>query len=134
MGHRSGAAAVEFAVVAPVFLLMLIAMLAYGIYLGAAHGTAQLAADAARAAVAGLSDAERVTIAEDHIRRNAGSYPLLDASRVSVVAGPLPGDVTQFRVAVRFDATNLPIWGFANLIPLPESTIERVATIKRGGY
>jgi Flp pilus assembly protein TadG len=132
--QRSGAAAVEFAVVFPVFLIMLLAMLAYGIYLGAAHGTAQLAADAARASVAGLSDAERVAIAEDHIRRNAGSYPLLDASRVTVVAGPLPDDVTQFRVAVRFDAANLPIWGFATLIPLPEETIERVATIKRGGY
>ncbi|MDX2290554.1 MAG: TadE/TadG family type IV pilus assembly protein [Hyphomicrobiaceae bacterium] len=124
----------EFAIVLPVFLLILFAMLAYGLYLGAAHGTAQLAADAARASVSGLSDAERQSIATEHIRTAAGSYPLLDATKVSVEAGPLPADTTQFRVAVRYNADDLPIWVFEGLLPLPGRTIERVATIKRGGY
>src|SRR5689334_21418066 len=59
----SGVAAIEFAVVFPLFLLIILAIIGYGSYLGAAHSVAQLAADAARASVAGLSDTERASIA-----------------------------------------------------------------------
>ena len=63
--RTSGAAALEFAVVLPVFLAVMLGILAYGIYFGAVHSAAQLAADAARASVAGLSDDERAAIANE---------------------------------------------------------------------
>jgi Flp pilus assembly protein TadG len=50
-----GASAVEFAIIAPVFILMIVGMLAYGIYFGAANSVQQIAADAARTSIAGLN-------------------------------------------------------------------------------
>ncbi|MFZ5617034.1 MAG: TadE family protein, partial [Pseudomonadota bacterium] len=60
IANRSGASAVEFAIVAPVLLAMLLGMLAYGIYLSADHSVRQLAADVARETIAGIDDEERI--------------------------------------------------------------------------
>ncbi|HWV81395.1 MAG TPA: TadE/TadG family type IV pilus assembly protein [Hyphomicrobiaceae bacterium] len=133
-GDVSGASAVEFAIVVPVFLTMLFGIIAYGIYFGAVHSTSQLAADAARASVAGLSDAERTAIATAHVRNNVPAYVLLNPERIEVTAEPLEADARQFRVSVRYDASLLPIWNFTPFLPLPERIIERTATIQRGGY
>jgi Flp pilus assembly protein TadG len=134
-GHDDGTAAIEFALVLPVFLVVLLGILAYGIYFAAAHSTAQLAADAARASVAGLTDAERSSLARNSVLSNAGNYSvLIDPKKVTVEAAALASDATEFRVAVRYDAHNLPIWSFAPFLPLPSETIERVAVVKRGGY
>ena len=62
--HERGASAVEFAIVGPVFVLLMMGMIAYGIYFGAVHSVQQLAADAARASVAGLDESERIWLAE----------------------------------------------------------------------
>ncbi|MGQ0673301.1 MAG: TadE/TadG family type IV pilus assembly protein [Hyphomicrobium sp.] len=133
-GDRSGASAVEFAVVLPVFLMLMLGILAHGIYYGAAHCTAQLAADAARASVAGLDDAERTSIAKGVIAKTASMYPLLIADKIAVEAAASASDPTEFMVAVRYDSAHLPIWSFSKLIPLPSKIIQRTAVIKRGGY
>jgi Flp pilus assembly protein TadG len=133
-GRQDGASAIEFAIVAPVFLLVVLGILVYGIYLGSAHSVEQLAADAARASIAGLTDAERIQIATQHVIRNAPDYPLLSADKVSVDAGASPTDPTQFRVSVRFDASELPIWAVADFVPMADRIIERSSVIKRGGY
>lgn len=124
----------EFAVIAPVFLLLLIAFLSYGTYLGASHSTAQLAADAARASVAGLDDAERISIAQNHVARNAATYGILVPEKLSVTAGPLATDPNQFRVMVQYNSEDLPIWAFAELLPLPDKIITKAASIRRGGF
>lgn len=130
----SGATAIEFALVFPVALVFFCGLLAYGIYFGAVHSVQQLAADAARASVSGLSDAERKAIVEQHVAASGGGYPLLSAERLSVSAGALAADPSQFAVRVSFDAGDLPIWALSGLVPLPAKSIERVAIIKRGGY
>ncbi|MGQ0456121.1 MAG: TadE/TadG family type IV pilus assembly protein [Hyphomicrobium sp.] len=134
VGDQRGAAALEFAIVFPVFLMLTFGMIAYGIYFGAAHSTAQLAADAARASIPGLSDQERGDLARQHITRNAAVYTLLHPQHVTAVAAASPDDATDFRVTVRYDANALPIWRFASFLPLPSRIIERSSTIKRGGY
>ena len=130
----SGAAAIEFAIVLSLFVALALGVLAYGIYLGAAHGVSQLAADAARASVAGLSDAERTSIAREHVEKNATDFLLLSPDRIVVEAAPSPKDANQFQVVVRYDAANLPIWFMSGILPLPSKTIIRSASIKRGGY
>ena len=87
--NTDGVAAIEFAIVLPVFLTLAMGIITYGLYFGAAHSTAQLAADAARASVAGLSDSERTLIAQQHIEINAKEYVLVDPTSISVEAGPL---------------------------------------------
>lgn len=51
--------AIEFALVAPVLLLLLFGIIGYGYILGVYHGVQQIAAEAARASVSGLNDTER---------------------------------------------------------------------------
>jgi Flp pilus assembly protein TadG len=132
---EDGTAAIEFALVLPVFLVLLLGILAYGIYFAAANSTAQLAADAARASVAGINDAERASLARANIASNVGSYGvLIDASKVTVVAAPLASDPNQFRVSISYNAVNLPIWSFTPFLPLPSQVIEQSAIIARGGY
>ncbi len=130
----AGAAAVEFALVFPVALLFLCGLLAYGLYFAAAHSVQQLAADAARASVAGLSDSERASIATRHVASSAARYPLLRADRITVLAGALAADTSQFEVKVTFNSEDLPIWVLSGLVPLPQKTIARTAIITRGGY
>jgi Flp pilus assembly protein TadG len=131
---RRGSTAVEFALIFPVALVFLCGLLAYGLYFGAAHAVQQLAADAARASVSGISDAERASLAQSHVAASGGHYPLLRAERITVTAQALSADPTQFEVRVAFNSEDLPIWAFSGLVPLPDKTISRTAIIKRGGY
>ena len=130
---ENAAAAVEFAIVAPVFLLLMFGMLAYGIYLGATHSVEQLAADTARVALAGLDAKERLELAQDFIDKNAGEYPLLQSEFVKVELDDSEADSTEFRVSVEYNADNLPIWNLYKPIPLPGKEIVRSSIIRIGG-
>jgi len=129
----SGAAAIEMAIVLPLFLTVVFGILAYGIYLGAAHSTQQLAADAARVSIAGLTPEERTSLASSFVRDHAGDYPLLWPEHVAIKAGPSAGRADDFLVVVTYDARVLPIWNLAPFLPLPAEQIERVAVVRRGG-
>jgi Flp pilus assembly protein TadG len=129
----SATAAIEFAILMPIFLLMLTGMMAYGIYFGAANSIQQLTADAARTAIAGLDLAERNRLVGAFLSSNAGEYLLIDQSRVSFTIGDKPGDPTHYRVTVRYDASQLPIWNLYLPLPLPSPTITYTSVIRRGG-
>lgn len=130
--NRSGSAAVEFAIVAPIFILVLLTMIAYGIYLMAAQAVQQVAADAARTAIAGITTSERETLARDYIDHSALDYLFLDKDRVNVSIGSDPKNSNQFTVTIEYDATDLPIWSLYTFA-LPEKTIRRFSTIRIGG-
>lgn len=129
----SGTAAVEFAILTPIFLLMLTGMIAYGIYFGAAHALQQLAADAARTAIAGQDEAERNQLVAAFIDHNAAAYLLIDPARLRYDIGDSPADPNQYVVRLRYDATELPIWNLYPPLPLPSPQIVYGATIRRGG-
>lgn len=132
-GDAGGASAVEFALVMPVFLLLVLGALAYGIYFGAAHSVQQLAADAARVAVAGLDDCERGDLVRTYIDDNASSYVLIERHRLSVNAAQSSADPSQFLVELAYDASSLPVWNIYPPIPMPGKTIRYVSTIRNGG-
>ena len=134
IADRRGVSAVEFALVMPVFLFMMLGVFAYGSYLSMVHGIQQLTAEAARAAVGGLTDAERQTIARDNIRINLGAYPFLSATDLSLKSAQTDGATGVFSVTVRYDASRNFIFHLPNLIPMPNPLIERTASIQRGGY
>lgn len=128
-----GAAVIEFAILTPVFLLMLTGMLAYGIYFGAAHALQQLAADAARTAIAGINVAEGRRLAADYLSRNAATYMLIDPQRLDFNIAVAPDNPDQYRIELRYDAGDLPIWNLYPPLPLPNRQIVHGATIRRGG-
>ena len=129
----AGTAVVEFAILTPVFLLMLTGMLAYGIYFGAAHSVQQLAADAARTAVAGIDVNEGRQMVRDYLRHNAGAYMLIDPLRLSFEVLVSGANADQYRVELRYDTADLPIWNLYPPLPLPSREIVHGATIRRGG-
>lgn len=128
-----GGAAVEFAIIAPVFLLMMFGMIAYAIYFGAAHSVQQIAADAARTSIAGLSETERNTLVSNFLYNNAGEYILIDPRQMSFAIGDKPGDTSQYRVTISYDASALPIWDLSVPLPLPNRIITYTSTIRKGG-
>jgi len=128
-----GTSAVEFAILTPVFLLLLTGMLAYGIYFGAAHALQQLAADAARTAIAGLDEAERDRLVVAFLDANADVYGLIDRDRLSVTIGDKPDDPDHYRVTLTYDASELPIWNLYLPLPLPSQQIAYSSVIRRGG-
>jgi Flp pilus assembly protein TadG len=132
-GCASGAAAIEFAILTPVFLLMLTGMMAYGIYFGAAHSVQQIAADAARTSIAGLDAAERDELVEAFIEANAGDYLLIERERLTFEIGDKAADAGQYQVIIRYDASDLPIWNLYVPLPLPGRIITYVSTIRLGG-
>ncbi|MGV3574197.1 MAG: TadE family protein [Devosia sp.] len=138
--HRSsilcdttGGAAVEFAILAPVYIMMLCGMLAYGLYFGAAHSLQQLAADAARISIAGIDGAERDSLVQNYLNRHAGDYMLLDREFLTYAIGDDPDDPTQYRIALRYDAIELPIWNLYPPLPMPSRYMAYGATIRQGG-
>ncbi len=133
MRNGAGTAAVEFAIIAPVFLLLLMGMIAFGLYLGAANGVQQLAADATRTALAGIDGGERETLARNYIQTHTGKYALLDPARIQVTVDNAASDPNQFTVQIQYDAQNLPIWNLMTGIPLPNTVITRSSTIRLGG-
>jgi Flp pilus assembly protein TadG len=129
-----GETAVEFALLAPVFFAVLFGSICYGCLFGINHSVQELSSAAARAAVAGLSDAERSALVTDYVARNGPSYVLLDPTRLQVSVATFDAATRSFRVAVDYDASGSFVYVFRGLVPLPPPTITRTAVMQRGGY
>lgn len=131
---NGGASAVEFAMIAPLFLMLVFGIVIYGSYLAVVYGVQQLTAAAARSSIAGLSDAERSSLATSYVTSNAGSYPLLSASNLTVNAAASPGNANVFVVTVNYNASGLFIYTLPSFVPAPPTTIVSSAAIPRGGF
>lgn len=130
--ENSGAAAVEFALIAPFFLILLLTMIAYGIYLATSHALQQVAADAARTAIAGLDERERQQLAREYVLNSTLDYPLMDPREVQINVVSDPKNAEQFTVVLTYNAEALPIWGLYTYM-LPGKTITKFSTIRLGG-
>lgn len=133
MTQTSGATAVEFAMLFPLYVLLFLGMTSYGIFFGASHSMQQLAADAARAAIAGIDTTERRALAQAYIIANADGYLFIESDKLDVAVGDNPVDPTQFNVDLSYDAHNLPIWGLFDRLSMPDQVIVRRSTIRVGG-
>lgn len=131
---RSGVAAIEFAIVGPLFFIVLLGALIFAIYFGTVHSVQQLAAEAARATVQGLSETERAELAKTQVASIVGSYPLIDPSYLTVNAATSATDANLFNVSISYDASRSIVFAFEGLIPMPPKTIARSAVVRRGGY
>ncbi len=131
---RTGATAVEFAIVFPLFMFMMFGIVIYGAYLAVVHGVQQLAAEAARSSVAGLNDEERGALAQSYVVANVQSYPLIERDRLTVRAGSAADNAGVYVVTVSYDASGMFIYALPAIVPAPSPTIVRAAAIQRGGY
>jgi Flp pilus assembly protein TadG len=132
--NRSGVAAIEFAIAGPLFFVVLLGMLVFGMHLGTVHSIQQLAAEAARASLPGLTENERRILAAEHVQTILPHYPLLDPAQLRVTAATSASDPNLFQVSIAYDASRSMVFAFDGLIPLPPRLITRAAVIRRGGY
>ena len=128
---RRGNAAVEFALIGPLFFFLLVGMVVYGGWFWMAQGVQTLAAEGARAAIAGIDADERIRLARGSVSNNLQGDALLSADAVQVA---VQTDASAIRVVVTYDASNHPLMALAGLVPTPPQTIERHAVVRTGGY
>lgn len=126
---QRGVAVVEFALIVPLLLLILLGVLAYGGYFWRAHALQQVANDAARAAVAGLTAAERRQLARATVNAELPGLAGLAAGRATVIITELTDTVT---VELLYDAKAEAIFALG-LVPMPNPVIRRTAAIRLGG-
>jgi Flp pilus assembly protein TadG len=130
---RCGGAAVEFALVMPLLLALLAGVGVLGICLGAAHNLRLLAAEAARASVAGTTDAERAALARGTIDRSLSSGAMFRPGSVAVQVGADADDADLYTVTVTLDAGSLGLNAFSRLLPLLPNLMRSTVSVRRGG-
>ncbi|UAK26392.1 TadE/TadG family type IV pilus assembly protein [Sphingomonas nostoxanthinifaciens] len=123
-----GLAVLEFALVAPLLLTILFGIAGYGGYFWRAHAVQQVANDTARAALPGLTAAERQSLALAAFSIDLPAVGL-DPTRATATVAEANGIVT---VNVSYDGSRD---GFLNLslVPLPSKLIKRLAAVRLGG-
>lgn len=130
-----GIAALEFALLAPALLALVFSIIIYSIYFTALIGVRQAAAEGARAAVAGLSTGERVTLARARAQAVIDNYGSLLGGKappqIVAAAGTIKG---TFRVQVSYDMSSSPIMRYGAFVPLPDSNVQASVTVTNGGY
>jgi Flp pilus assembly protein TadG len=131
IGDRTGAAAVEFALVGPMLIFLMIGMVVYGSWFWLAQGVQTLASESARAALSGLDMAESHNLARAHVTNHAGRLMGVDPADVVVVVFT---EADAIRVSVSYDASGHPLLAMAGLVPAPPSTIERSGVVRTGGW
>ena len=126
-----GAVAVEFAIIGPVLILLLLGIMVYGGYFLMAHSVQQLANDAARAALGGLSDTERQQLATNCLANELHTYGFLNPKLVQLAYADQSQVMT---VNIAYDASGSPLWALNGVIPMPSSSILRSASVQVGGF
>lgn len=126
-----GSAAVEFALIGPLFILLLIGAVVYGGWMWMAQGVQSLAAEGARAAIAGIDVDERISLAQSSVADSVDGSTILQPENVQVAVA---SDAGTIRVTVTYDATDHPLMALSNLVPSPPRVIRREAVVRTGGY
>ena len=127
----TGSMAVEFALLGPVLVLLLMAIVSYGSWLWLAQSIQGIASEAARASIGGLNDAEREALARAEVATHAGR--LFQVAPEDVVVD-VETDASQLVVRLSYDSSGHPLMQAATLLPRPPEQIEGVAVVRTGGY
>jgi Flp pilus assembly protein TadG len=128
---RRGSAAIEFALVGPLLVLLLTGMVVYGGWFWLAQCVQSLATESARAAVGGMDDAERRQLAMAFVAHEAAQGSGLAPSLITTTVN---SDAQGVRVTIAYDARSHPILMLAGPLPKPPTLIERSAVVRTGGY
>lgn len=125
-----GVSALEFAIIAPVAVLILFGVISYGLIFTLHLELQHLLAETSRATIPGLDTRERRELAETEFGQRAGRYAFLDAAAAVI---DVADDGLATRVRITYDPTDGPAWIFDGLLPLPEAPMVYEQTIRNGG-
>jgi Flp pilus assembly protein TadG len=130
---EKAASAVEFALVAPLIILLLFGLICFGTIENIYIGTQQLVSEAARASVAGVSDDERSQIVKTFVSNNVTAYSFLDSTKITVASLSLNSSPSTYQVSLTYDMSGSFIYQFRGLLPLPSPIVLRTAVVLNGG-
>jgi len=119
---------VEFALVGPILILLLIGIVVYGGWFLTAQTVQAVASEGARAAVGGLNAAEREGLVRGEVA-GAVHGVALKPDRTTVQVAEEAG---RLRVVVVYDASDSPMMLMGGMLPRPPAVIRRVAVIQVG--
>lgn len=128
-----GASAIEFALILPVLLLIVMNIFTCAIYLGAAHNLRQLAAEAARASIAGINDAERTALALQSVKAGLASGSLIRPGSIDTAITDDPADPQLYRVTLTFDARSLGLASVPGIALVAPAVLTSSFSVRRGG-
>ncbi|AWN43981.1 TadE/TadG family type IV pilus assembly protein [Methylobacterium durans] len=128
-----GTAAVEFALIMPVLVALIAAILTFGLYLGALHTLRQIAGEAARASIAGITDQERRDLARERVNTALAHGAIFAPGSVDVTVGFDTADPSLYAVTLRFDTRRLGLTGLARIVSIPQNLVSSTVTVRRGG-
>lgn len=126
---RQGSAAVEFALIGPVLIALLLAAVVYGGWFVLAQSVQSLASEAARAALGGLDAQERAALAQAEADATVGDIGALEARRLAL---RVEDDGVTVRVVAAYDIHDHPIMLLGGMLPRPPEVIERSAVVRFG--
>ena len=115
----------------PLLIMMLVGMVVYGGWMWLAQSVQTLATESARAAIGGLTAAERISLARAFVDAEAEGAGGLARDHLTV---NVESDEDAIRVRIAFDASDHPAMMMSGLLPAPPSVIERTAVVRTGGY
>jgi len=131
---EQGLAALEFALLAPALLMLVFAVVLYSFYFAALMGVRHAAIEGARAAVAGLSTAERTALAQDRAQAVISGYGTLLAAGGGPVVTAVPDATGTFRVRVSYNMSGSPMMRYAAFVPMPSPTVSASVVVTNGSY
>ncbi|EZP74326.1 Pilus assembly protein TadE [Sphingomonas paucimobilis] len=131
---EKGMAALEFALVAPALLMLVFAIIIYAFWFSALMGVRHAAAEGARAAMAGLSTAERTTLARERAQTVIDGYGSLLSSGSAPRIEAAADGTGMFRVRVRYDMSGSALLRYAAFIPMPSTSIDATVLVTNGSY
>lgn len=126
-GDARGTTAVEFALVAPLLFAVLFGIITFGVQYATRIALTYAAAEGGRAALAGLSDTERVSLAKAAAKKAMlAMTPLVDSDNASVNAWPTAdGTHETITVTIGYSDTR-----FAALPFLPDLSSTAPVTVQ----
>jgi Flp pilus assembly protein TadG len=130
---RRGLAALEFAIVAPVFMFMLMGMIGVGIYLMFLHELQELSASAARRSVAGITAADRDSLTQQFVANAAARSALLNPADLTVQTAATGSPPRNYSVTVTYSLRDTPIPMLSRIIGIQLNEISRTSTVMFGG-
>ncbi len=129
-----GVAALEFAIVTPVMLLMILGMICFGAYYVFLHELQELSSAAARSSVGGLSQSERNNLAQQFVANAVAQSAILNMTDLTVATATSGTPATDYSVTVTYSLGDTPIPLLARLISVNLPNISRTSTVVFGGY
>ncbi|WP_238230488.1 TadE/TadG family type IV pilus assembly protein [Methylobacterium thuringiense] len=132
--QNSGATAVEFALIVPVFFVILFGVIFYGLIIGIGSSLQHTAQEAARASIAGMTDTERDSLARSRIQSLLSGSQLIRIDALTIATGSSSTDSSLWTVSLTY---NIQASGLANLaraFVVTPDMLKRSASYRNGGY